>query len=167
MAGPTSNAADAIARSGLTDQQVQVLEWDLYRHSREAPDDGQPQTLQDMADHIGISRQTLHTWMTSDKYRAAYEVAARHILASPDRLMIIAERLWSLATNKKNPDRQALNDYWKLINEIAPSEPLKREQADVTEMSDGDLLDLITDCALLRGWSVEVRNADGQMIDRV
>ena len=116
--------------------------------------------MADMADHLGVHPNTLRNWMGSDRYRTAYEEQARHIIASPDRMKLLADRLFALAAGE-NGDRQAINDYMSLVHRIDPPEPLRRERAEVADMSDEALLRLVVDICNLRGWAVTVTDAAG------
>lgn len=162
MAAPSSD--DRIRRSGLTAEQQDVLRWDFERLQpgySERPD--AVLTIKAKADQIGRNEQTVRNWMRSERYQVTYEEISRHIIAAPERLMRLADKLYEMASSGEG-DRQAVNDYLALVNRINPPKPLERERADLADMDDEAMFRLIVDAAGLRRWTVRVFDEKGDPV---
>jgi len=136
-----------------------LLEWELT-----APALRSPSTQADLAAEMGVSARTLRDWKEKPEFQAAWRTAFNEQAGSLERMKMMLDQLYkdSQDMNASAADRtRAAKTHFDIAKQIAPPEPDYGPSKRAQEMSDEELLALVSEQALLeleaRGCVVQIR----------
>lgn len=125
-------------------RKQRLLEWELT-----PPATRQPKTLKDLAADMGVSDRTLRDWKDKPEFQAAWRVAFQAIAGSMERTKAILDVLYADSIDPENDKRvQAAKLHWDISRAIAPPEPEQKDSRRARELSDADLLAMLSDAAM-------------------
>lgn len=129
----------------LEDPRHQVLlEWELT-----APASRDPKTKIALAASLGVSDRTLRDWSERPEFVAAWRAGFKAVAGSMERTKAVLDQLYSDATNPDNDKRvMAAKQWFDISKAISPPEPEVGPSRRAAEMSDTELLALLSDGAL-------------------
>lgn len=121
-----------------------VLEWELT-----PPASRTPKTMNALAAELGVSDRTIRGWKEKPEFQAAWQVAFKDVAGSMERTKAILDQLYSDSIDADNDKRvQAAKLHWDISRAIAPPEPEMTASRRAQELSDSELVELLSQAAL-------------------
>lgn len=142
----------------LTDpRHQQLLDWEMT-----PPAQRDPNSREQLAKTLGVTARALRQWREKPEFQAAWREAFNETAGSKERVKQLLDTLFEDATNGA-PERRAQSAklYWDISRQIAPPEPEPEASRHAADLSDAELVELLSDAALAeleaRGLVVKVR----------
>lgn len=138
-----------------------LLEWELT-----APALRSPATQTELAAELGVSARTLRDWKEKPEFQAAWRTAFNETAGSLERTKRMLDQLYEDSVNPDSSpaDRsRASKIHFDIAKQVAPPEPDVGPSRRAQDMSDAELLALVSEQALAeldaRGCVVRLRDA--------
>lgn len=121
-------------------RKVRLLEWLTTPPSERSPD-----SMNKLADELGVTARSLRNWRSEPTFRALWEKRAKEIVGEPDKVQRLLEGIYEGATNPEETLAsrvRAADLYLRAVDGIRPPAVDAAAKA-AHEMSDAELEALI------------------------